>query len=274
MAGNVTALVSGRVGLPTMRDQTPAQKLDFTGETAVVTGGAQGIGRACCETFASLGADVAIADIAIDPAEAAAVDLRETDDVTAVAVETDVTDFDSTAAMVDTVVDALGSIDILVNNAGMGNSEPFVEQSPDDWDFQIDICHYGTLNCSHAALDEMIDQSGGVIINFASDSYKGNDPGLSVYGAAKAANVSFTKTLAHEVGEHGIRVNCVSPGTTWTPATEDWLDQYSEKVLESYALNRLGQPEDIADAVSFLASDAAEWVTGQVLSVNGGYIRG
>lgn len=257
-----------------MRNRTPAEKLDYSGAVAVVTGGAQGIGRACCETLAGLNADVAIADIAIDTARDVAETLRNDYDVDAVAVETDVTEYDATGAMIDTVVDDLGAIDVLVNNAGMGNSEPFMDQSPDDWAYQIDICHYGTLNCTHAALPEMIDQGNGVIINFASDSYKGNDPGLSVYGAAKAANVSFTKTLAHEVGTHGIRVNCVSPGTTWTPATADWLDEYGEKVLESYALSRLGQPEDIADAVAFLASDAADWITGQVLSVNGGYIRG
>lgn len=257
-----------------MRDRTTAQKLDFSGTVGVVTGGAQGIGETCCHTLAGLGADIAIADIAVDEAETVAETLATEHGVDAVAVETDVADYDDATALVDTVVDDLGSLDVLVNNAGMGNSEPFLEQSPDEWEFQIDICHYGTLNCSHAALPQMIEQQSGVIINFASDSYKGNDPGLSVYGAAKAANVSFTTTLAHEVGEHGIRVNCVSPGTTWTPATEEWLEEYSEKVIESYALDRLGQPEDIADAVAFLSSDAADWVTGQVLSVNGGYIRG
>lgn len=256
-----------------MPDRTTAEKVDFSDNVVVVTGGAQGIGRACCTAFAALGADVAITDVAIDAAEETAANLESDHGVQAIAVQTDVTEYDDATAMVDTVVDELGSVDVLVNNAGVGNGEPFVEQTPDDWKTQIDICQYGTLNCSHAVLREMMDQQSGVIINFASDSYKGNDPGLSVYGAAKAANVSFTSTLAQEVGGEGIRVNCVSPGTTWTPATEEWLEEYSEKVLESYALDRLGQPEDIADTVVFLSSDAADWVTGQVLSVNGGYIR-
>jgi len=130
------------------------------------------------------------------------------------------------------------------------------------------------MNCTHAALSHMVDQESGCIINYASDSYKGNDPSLAVYGGAKAGNVAFTKNVAKEVGEHGIRMNVVSPGTTETPATEEWLAEYREKVLESYALNRLGKPQDIANTVAFLASDAAEWITAEVVSVNGGYIRG
>jgi len=130
------------------------------------------------------------------------------------------------------------------------------------------------MNCTHAALSHMVEQESGCIINYASDSYKGNDPSLAVYGGAKAGNVAFTMNVAKEVGEHGIRMNVVSPGTTETPATEDWLAEYRDQVLDSYALNRLGQPQDIADTVAFLASDAADWITAEVVSVNGGYIRG
>ena len=257
-----------------MRSRTPAEKLDFTEETIAVTGGAQGIGHGICEAFASLGANIAVVDVDREGAQEMADGLSADYDVSTLAVETDVTEYDDATTMVDAVVDEFGHLDHLVNNAGLGESKPFADTDPDDWDHQIEVCHYGTLNFSHAALEHMIEQESGTIVNFASDSYKGNDPGLAVYGAAKAANVSFTKTLSNEVGEHGIRVNCVSPGTTRTPATADWIDEHEEGILRSYALSRLGEPDDVADAVAFLCSDAADWVTGQVLSVNGGYIRG
>lgn len=125
---------------------------------------------------------------------------------------------------------------------------------------------------THNAISAMRDDGGGAVVNFASDSYKGQDPNLTVYATAKAGVVTFTKSLAKEVGEHNVRVNCISPSTTWTPSTEDWLDEYGDKVVENYPLGRLGQPEDHADAAVFLASDAADWITGQVLSVNGGFL--
>ncbi len=258
-----------------MRDRTTAEKLEFGDRVAVVTGGAQGIGQGICEGFAALGADVVPVDVNREKAEETAATLREEYDASARAVQTDVSDYEQARSMVETVVDEFGRLDVLVNNAGVGLNEPFAETTPDDWEPIVDVCYRGTLNCSHAALEQMTDQeSTASIVNFASDSYKGNDPGFAVYGSAKAANVSFTKTLAKEVGEDGVRVNCISPGTTDTPVTSDFIDQHEDAILESYALDRLGEPEDIADGVVFLASDAADWITGQVLCVNGGYIRG
>lgn len=258
-----------------MREQTVADKIDFSGDAAAVTGGARGIGRAIVESFAASGADVAVVDIDPEAAAETADDVRDEYDCSAIAVECDVSDYDDATEMVDTVIDELGTLDILVNNAGLGTGKPsFMDTTPDDWETVVGVCYKGTMNCSHAALPHMTDRGEGTIVNFASDSYKGNDPGLSVYGGSKAANVSFTKTISKEVGEDGVRVNCVSPGTTRTPATEDWIDEYEDAILDSYALSRLGKPEDIADAVTFLCSDAASWITGQTLSVNGGYIRG
>jgi NAD(P)-dependent dehydrogenase (short-subunit alcohol dehydrogenase family) len=257
-------------------DETPENvTFDFTEQVAIVTGGAQGIGRGIAERFANSGANVAIADVQTDAAAQTASEVSEDAPGDVIAVETDVTDYDSVTATVETVLEEFGRIDYLVNNAGLATGTPsFMESEPADWDVAIDVCLYGTMHCTHAVLPHMTERGEGVVINFASDSYKGNDPGLAVYGACKAANVSFTSTVAQEVGDDGVRVNCVSPGTTWSPATEDWLDEYGEKVLESYALERLGQPADIANGVAFLCSDAASWVTGQTLSVNGGYIRG
>ncbi|ELY37785.1 SDR family NAD(P)-dependent oxidoreductase [Natronorubrum tibetense] len=258
-----------------MTGETITEKVAFDEQVAVVTGGAQGIGRRIAEAFAGLSADVVIADVAIDSAEETARDVAAEYDATVEAVETDVTEYEDARNLVETTVDEFGRLDVLVNNAGLTEAKPFVETEPDEWEFWVGVCFFGTMNCMHAALPQMIDQGSGAIINFASDSYKGNDPGLAVYGAAKAANVSLTSTVAHEVGDDGVRVNCVSPGTTETPATEDVIEAHRERMIEnSYALDRLGQPTDIADAVAFLASDAADWITGQTLSVNGGYIRG
>ncbi|UHQ96127.1 SDR family NAD(P)-dependent oxidoreductase [Natrinema halophilum] len=257
-----------------MRTTTIAEKCDFAGDVAAVTGGAQGIGRSIVEAFAASDADVAIADIQQETAASTAEEIEAEYGVDAVAVECDVSSADDAKAMVETVVSNLGKIDYLVNNAGVAAGTPsFLESEPEDWDTAVDVCFYGTMNCTHAVLPHMIERGDGAIVNFASDSYKGNDPGLAVYGAAKAANVSFTGTVSKEVGDEGIRINCISPGTTRTPATEDWIDEYEEKILESYALDRLGRPEDIADGVTFLCSDAADWITGQTLSVNGGYVR-
>jgi NAD(P)-dependent dehydrogenase (short-subunit alcohol dehydrogenase family) len=256
--------------------RTPvSEKVDFDGQVAAVTGGAQGIGRAICEAFAADGADIAVVDIQEDVAEETAEEISEEYDCAAIAVMCDVKDPEDANQMVETVIEELGRVDFLVNNAGGGSGSPsFRETTPEDREHVVDLCYHGTMNCTHAVLDHMCERGSGAIVNFASDSYKGNDPGLSVYGGSKAANVSFTSTVSKEVGEDGVRLNCVSPGTTRTPATEEWLDEYAEKVMESYALDRLGEPEDIADGVTFLCSDAASWITGQTLSVNGGYIRG
>lgn len=252
-----------------------ADKLDFTGETVVVTGGARGIGRAVCETFAEQGANVTIADVDIETAEETATDIEEEHGATTLAIETDVSSYDDATEMVDRTLEKFGSIDVLVNNAGLSTgTSSFLESTPEDWDRSVGVTYFGTLNCTHAALPHMIEQESGCVINYASDSYKGNDPSLSIYGGAKAANVAFTKTVAKEVGEHGVRLNVVSPGTTETPATADWIAEYREKILESYALDRLGTPQDIANTVVFLASDAADWITSEIVSVNGGYIRG
>lgn len=255
-----------------MPEKSLIDKFDFTDDVAAVTGGASGIGQAVCKTFAELGANVTIADV--DAAEETAATIEEEYDTRTIAIETDVSSYDA-IEMIDATVGEFGSIDILVDNAGMSTrTSSFLESTPEDRDRSVGITYFGTMNCTHAALSHMVKKKSGCIINYASDSYKGNDPSLAVYGGAKAGNVVFTMNAAKEVGEHGIRMNVVSPGATETPATEDWISEYWEKILESYALNRLGKPQDIADTVAFLASDAADWITAEVVSVSGGYIRG
>ncbi|WP_435064393.1 SDR family NAD(P)-dependent oxidoreductase [Halobaculum sp. EA56] len=256
-----------------MGQSTLREQIGFEDEVVCVTGGAGGIGTAIGETVASLGADVALADVDREGAEENARALEAEYGVEAVAVETDVSSYADAEAMVETVADELGPITVLVNNAGIASNERFADTEPSDWETWFGVATFGTLNCTHAVLPTMLARGSGRIVNFASGSYRGNDPGLSVYGAAKAANVSFTKTLAKEVGPDGIRVNCVSPGTVRTPATEEWVEQYEDTIAESYALERIGEPEDVANVVALLASDATGWVTGEVVHVDGGYLR-
>ncbi|EMA07488.1 SDR family NAD(P)-dependent oxidoreductase [Haloferax denitrificans] len=253
---------------PDIRDS-----FDFEGRTACVTGAAQGIGEAVAEAFAALGANVVVADIDGAGAEAVAERVADAHGVRAVGLETDVSEYDAAVAMVEATVEAFGSLDVLVNNAGVAGVEKFLDSEPADWDEKLGVSLYGTLNCTHAALPGMVERGDGVVINYASSSYRGNDPGLAVYGAAKAANRSFTKTMSKEVGGSGVRVNCVCPGTVETPSTKAFVEKYREKLGQSYALERVGRPQEVANAVVFLASDAASWITGETVHVDGGYIR-
>lgn len=254
------------------------EQIDFTEQVAVVTGAASGIGEGIATEFAREGASIAVADIAVDRGTAVADRIAADHDVETTMVETDVSDYENCQTAIDTVVDELGGVDVLVNCAAgetgdlSAMTEPFVEETPEDWEPQIQVTLRGTLNMTHAALPEMIDQGSGSVISLISDSYQGHDPDLTVYATAKAALVTFTTSLSKEVGEHGVRVNAISPSTTKTPATEDWIEQHGEKVVQSYPLGRLGRPEDHAYAAVFLASDAADWITGQTISVNGGFL--
>jgi 3-oxoacyl-[acyl-carrier protein] reductase/2-hydroxycyclohexanecarboxyl-CoA dehydrogenase len=246
---------------------------DFSGRTVCVTGAAQGIGEAVVEAFAALGADAVVADVDAAGARAVADRVAADHDVRAIGLETDVSAYDDAVAMVAATVEEFGGLDVLVNNAGLAGAQQFLDSEPDDWDRKLGVSLYGTLNCTHAALPGMVDRGEGVVINYASASYRGNDPGLAVYGAAKAANRSFTKTVAAEVGEAGVRVNCVCPGTVETPSTREFVETYRQKLADSYALGRVGQPAEVAAAVTFLASDAASWITGETIHVDGGYLR-
>lgn len=254
------------------------EQIDFTDDTVVVTGAASGIGRGVAEEFAEEGANVVIADIDEERGPSVADEIAAEYDGDATFVYTDVSDYDSCGETVDETVSTYGGVDVLVNVAagGLQNAkdlnQPFIEETPDNWEPHFQVTLRGPLNMTHNVIPQMREQGGGAVVNFASDSYQGQDPNLAAYATAKAGVVTFTKTVAKELGQYDIRVNCVSPSTTWTPSTEEWLEEYGDQVAENYPLGRLGVPEDHANATVFLASDAADWVTGQVLSVNGGFI--
>ncbi len=257
--------------------------LGIKDRVAVVTGAGRGIGRQICLTLGQEGAKVAVNDVFQERADAVAEEIRRAGGQ-ALGVVADVTDLEAVTAMVSRIADEWGAVDILVNNAGLPVSEgsqdaaagPFFSRSDRaQWDRTMGLITYGALNCSRAVVEGMSERCWGRIISIISDAGRVGEPRLAAYSLAKAGVVGFSKALAKEMGRYCVTVNCVSPGTTETDATAEWIQEQGERIMRQYplakGLNRLGQPADIADAVAFLASQRAEWITGQVLSVNGGY---
>jgi 2-hydroxycyclohexanecarboxyl-CoA dehydrogenase len=244
----------------------------LTGKVAIVTGAAQGIGRAIASRLAQEGAKVALADIQLDAAERAAAELRATR-ATAIAVALDVSKLDDAIAAADRVERELGPIDILVNNAGWDVLMPFVETGPELWDKVIAINYRGVLNCCRAVAPRMQSRGAGKIISISSDAARVGSTGEAVYAGCKAAIIGFSKTLARELAANHINVNVVCPGPTDTALLKTAMAG-REKVLESMArgipFRRLGRPDDLAGAVAFFASSDSDFITGQVLSVSGG----
>jgi 2-hydroxycyclohexanecarboxyl-CoA dehydrogenase len=244
----------------------------LAGNVAIVTGAAQGIGRAIAFRLADEGAKVALADIQLDPAEQAATELCSRG-AAAIAVALDVTRLDDAIAATDRVERELGPIDILVNNAGWDVLLPFVESTPELWDKVIAINYRGLLNCCKAVAPRMQSRGSGKIVSISSDAARVGSSGEAVYAGCKAAIIAFSKTLARELAANHINVNVVCPGPTDTALLKNAMAG-REKVLEAMArgipFRRLGQPADLAGAVAFFASSDADFVTGQVLSVSGG----
>ncbi len=244
----------------------------LAGKVAIVTGAANGIGRAIAIRLAGEGAKVALADIQLDSAEQAAAEIRR-GGAAAIAVALDVTKLDQAIAAADRVERELGPIDILVNNAGWDVVLPFVESTPELWDKLIAINFRGMLNCCKAVAPRMQSRGSGKIVSISSDAARVGSSGEAVYAGCKAAIIAFSKTLARELAANHINVNVVCPGPTDTALLRNAMAG-REKVLESMArgipFRRLGQPADLAGAVAFFASSDSDFVTGQVLSVSGG----
>jgi NAD(P)-dependent dehydrogenase (short-subunit alcohol dehydrogenase family) len=254
------------------------EQIDLSSDIALVTGAAGGIGSSVAEELVKEGATTVVTDISEEDGTDVAETLDEEYEAPAVFRQLDVSDYDECEAVIDGVVEEFGGIDVLVNVAAGGlrdheSLKPFYETTPDDWQIQLDVTFQGPVNTSHVAVKHMKEQDdAGTIINFISEAHKGQERGDDkLYAASKAGIAGFTKALSNEVGEFDIRVNGISPAATKTPATEELIGKYGDKMLENYALNRLGQPEDHAYATVFLASDAADWMTGQIICVNGGY---
>jgi 2-hydroxycyclohexanecarboxyl-CoA dehydrogenase len=241
-------------------------------KVAIVTGAAQGIGRAIATRLAEEGARVVIADIQETVAASAAKELSAAG-CTAIAVKLDVTSLESATTAVQKAAAEFGGLDILVNNAGWDKLEPFIQSTPDTWDKVIGINFRGVIHCCKAAIPQFQTRGGGKIVSIASDAGRVGSLGEAVYSGCKAGIIGFSKTLARELARNNINVNVVCPGPTETALLHGVMDT-QPKVLEAMKraipMRRLGQPQDLAGAVAFLASSDADYVTGQVISVSGG----
>lgn len=261
--------------------------LGVAGQTALVTGGARGIGFATAELLVGEGAKVAILDIDAPAAQAAVARLGAGDVDAAgrvLAVPADITDVAAVADAYERIASALGPVDVLVHCAAILDNKTFMDSSPEDWRAMMEVCLFGPLNCIHAALPGMAERGYGRIVCIASDAARVGQSHLSYYAGAKGGVVAQVKSIAQEVGRHGITLNVVSPGATNTELRQRreaeveaqiGPERYAErhkKVLRRYPLGRLGEPEDIAATIAFLASRRASWITGQVVSVNGGFV--
>jgi len=246
-----------------------AQEKLFTGQSAIVTGGGAGIGLAIARTLAAEGANVALPDYNGETAEAAAEEIRGLG-VEALGFQADVADGPRMAEIVAATVEAFGGVQILVNNAGITRDNLLLRMSQDQWEAVIRTNLTGTFVATHAVLRQMMRQRAGSIVSIASVIGLMGNPGQANYAASKAGVIGFTKTLAREVASRGIRVNSIAPGYIRTAMTEDLPEETQAAILGNIPLPRLGEPEDVAQAVRFLCSDAASYITGVCLRVDGG----
>lgn len=261
-------------------------ELGLAEKTVIVTGGGSNIGRGICFAFGRERANLVIADIDENQAGKTAAKAKELGAASVLTVKTDVTNWDQVQATVRKALDTFGRVDVLVNNVGWTVDRLFIEKPRAEWEREVQLNLWSMINCTRAVLDSMIAQKKGAIVSIASDAGRMGEFREGVYAACKAGIIGLSKTIAREVGKHGIRLNAVCPGTTM-PSSEEEIGQTSmwtgtigtgwntpemrERIARAYPLRRIGRADDIANAVVFLASDAASFVTGQTLSVSGGY---
>ena len=244
--------------------------LGLSGKTAIVTGAGSGIGAAIATRLSAEGAKVVVSDINLEAAEAQAEALRAAGG-SALAVEANVIEEVQVNALVERAVAEFGAVHILVNNAGVARDMRITKMSQDDWDLVIDVILKGAFLCTRAVIPQMTEQKWGRIVNISSRAHLGN-PGQANYSAAKAGIIGFTRAMSLEAGRNGITVNAVAPGMVDTPLVRSlphW-DKIRENAERTTPIARIGQPEDIADAVAFLVSENAGYISGDVLHVTGG----
>ena len=252
--------------------------LGLKDKVAIVTGGGSGIGRIIAHTLADEGANVVIADLNEAGAKKVAQEVKDRN-VDSLAVKTDVSKLEETDKLVASVVNRFGRIDVLVHGAAYFNVQPFMKTLPEEWEKVVKVAQFGAMNCSRSVLEHMIKAKWGRIIFIGSDAGRVGDAYQPIYAGAKGAIMAFAKSLAQDVGRYGVTVNVISPSLVMTEENKDILTQMyglddekrAKKLYSVYPVRRLGTPEDVANMVAFIASEKAGDVTGQVISVNGGF---
>ncbi len=242
--------------------------MNLKGKTALITGAGRGIGKTIAVKLAESGSDIAVADM--NPVSDDVLSEIEKNGSKCLTFQVDVTDVESVDSMVKQIIDAVGGIHILVNNAGITQDNLFMRMKPEQWSQVIDVNLNGVFHVTKAVIRTMVKQHSGRIINISSVVGFSGNPGQVNYSSTKSALLGFTKSLSREVGTRGITVNAVAPGFINTAMTQALNESQQEAILNQIPLGRMGEAEDIANAVAFLASDEASYITGTVLHVNGG----
>jgi 2-hydroxycyclohexanecarboxyl-CoA dehydrogenase len=259
--------------------------LQLAGKSVIVTGSGSNIGRAIALAFAREGAKVAIADIDTRQCEKVAQQAKDAGASEVLALPTDVTHWEQVQKLAASVNQTFGGIDVLVNNVGWTFDRLFMEKPREEWEKEIQLNLWSNINCTRAVLDTMVKAGKGSVVNIGSDAGRMGEFREAVYGATKAGVIAMSKSLAREYGRKGVRFNTVCPGTTmpdsdedigersiWATGMKEWnTPDMRERIAKAYPLRRVGRPDDISNAVLFIASDCASFVTGQTLSVSGGY---
>ena len=258
--------------------------LNLAGKSVIITGGGSNIGRAICHNFAKEKANITIADLDADQGSKVAEECKKMG-ANAIFVKTDVSNNDQVVAMVEKATKEYGQVDALVNNVGWARDQLFMEETREKWEKMIGINFWGVLNNVRAVLDQMVERKKGAIVNVGSDAGRMGEYREAVYGGCKGGVIAFSKAIAREVGRFGIRINVVCPGLT-IPDDENAVGKNSlwsgemmnmftpeaqAKAAKAYPLRKIGKADEVAKAVVFMASDCASHITGQTLSVSGGY---
>jgi NAD(P)-dependent dehydrogenase (short-subunit alcohol dehydrogenase family) len=244
---------------------------ELAGRVALVTGGGRDVGAAISHGLAAAGAAVAVNyHSSKDEAEEVVAQIRKAGG-TAKAFGADISSLDAVRSMVAGVKSEFGGLDILVNNAGLVLRKRFSETTPEDWHRQIDVCLYGAIHCCHAAAPLLEASGRGRIISIIGDSSRVGESGLAIAAAARAGTIALMKSLAREMGRTGTTANSIALGLIESAHDRSWVEANREKLVKAYVIRRLGQPSDVAPLVTLLAADAGSWITGQVISVSGGF---